>query len=228
MQQESAVHEEEKIHSLISNIIDKDRVVSFSDSIFAFAATLLVLKIDLPAAEQVLTPGQLPIILAHLWPQYLSNFITFLVIGYYWLNHHSIFGQLKKFDSTIVWINLLFLVFLSFLPFPVDLYGDFPQMPWVVVFYSASLAIVGYLLAALWWYASSGRRLVSPTLSTSQIRYYSAKNLVAPVFFTLSIPLVYFHPLVAQLSWVFVIVGIIVINKIFHTRKMSTIEKASV
>ncbi len=226
--QESVIQEEEKIHSQISNIIDKDRVVNFSDAIFAFAATLLVLKIDLPAAQQVLAPDQLPAILAHLWPQYFSNFITFLVIGYYWLNHHSIFGLLKKFDATIVWLNLLFLVFLSFLPFPVDLYGDYPQLPWVVVFYSASLAIVGYLLAGLWWYAASRHRLVSPNLSERQIRYYFARNLIAPIFFTLSIPLVYFHPLIAQLSWLFVIVGIIVINNIFHTKKMSAVEKASV
>ena len=221
------VKEEEKIEKEVSGLISENRVIGFSDAVFAFAATLLVLKIDLPT----IAPGNFSNDFVHaltsLWPQYLANIISFLVIGYYWLNHHAIFGLVKTYNSTIVWINIIFLIFLSFLPFPVDLYGDYFTTPIVVVFYSASLALVGYILALIWWYASASHRLINPELSNKSINYYLVRILVAPVVFTLSIPLVYIHPAIAQISWLFILVATIAVNRAFKMKKVSEIEKNS-
>lgn len=206
------IQEEKKIEAEVQNIIDGDRVVNFSDAVFAFAATLLVLKIDLPQIHSGQVEAQLANALIALWPTYLANIIAFLVIGYYWLNHHAIFGMIRKFDSTIVWLNLIFLIFLSFLPFPVDLYGDYPTVRVVVVFYCASLAFVGYLMAILWWYASDKKRLVTKELGKKQMKYYFVRVLIAPVIFTVSIPLVYIHPMLAQLSWLFILFGSLAAN----------------
>lgn len=226
---DSVIKEEKRIKREIGNIISEDRIVNFSDAVFAFAATLLVLKIDLPQiVKEQLTTSQFITAFQTLWPQYVANILSFLVIGYYWLNHHAVFGLMKKFDITVIWLNLLFLILLSFLPFPVDLYGDFFMTPIVVVFYSVSLAIVGYVLAFIWLYASHKHRLISTDLSKKQVNYYLARNLIAPIVFTLSIPLVYIHPLLAQISWMWVIVGISVINDIFKVKKVSAIEKVSV
>ena len=217
--------EEKKIESEVESVIDRGRVVSFSDGVFAFAATLLVLKIDLPQINTNFSiESQLGTALIALWPAYLANIISFLIIGYYWLNHHAIFGFVHRYDQTIVWLNLVFLIFVSFTPFPVDLYGSYPKVPLIVVFYSASLALVGYFLAFIWWYAADKHRLVSQKLSEAQIRYYLARILVAPIVFTCSIPLVYLHPVLAQLSWLLVIVGTLIINKKFHIKKLSKIE----
>ena len=220
--------EERKIEAEVGGLISQERVVNFSDAVFAFAATLLVLKIDLPQIVKQQIDTQLVAAFATLWPQYLANIISFLIIGYYWLNHHAIFGMVRKVNSTIVWINLIFLVFLSFLPFPVDLYGDFFFSPTVVVFYSASLAIVGYALAVIWLYASYKHRLINPEMSKKQIKYYTARVLLAPIIFTLAIPLVAIHPILAQLAWVSVLLGILVINKIFKMKKVSEIGKVSI
>ena len=222
------VKEEEKIEKEVSGLISENRVIGFSDAVFAFAATLLVLKIDLPT----IAPGNFSNDFVHaltsLWPQYLANIISFLVIGYYWLNHHAIFGLVKTYNSTIVWINIIFLIFLSFLPFPVDLYGDYFTTPIVVVFYSASLALVGYILALIWWYASASHRLINPELSNKSINYYLVRILVAPVVLTLSIPLVYIHPAIAQISWLFILVATIAVNRAFKMKKVSEIEKNSI
>lgn len=221
------LQEEKKIEGDIESVIDENRVINFSDAVFAFAATLLVLKIDIPQLSGIDMNTQLVATLVNMWPQYLANIISFLVIGYYWLNHHAIFGLLKRFNSTIVWINIIFLISVSFIPFPVDLYGDFPTTPIVVVFYSFSLAVVGYLLAIIWWYASSDNRLVNRKMSKRRIHYYTARTLVAPVVFTLAIPLVYIHPIVAQFSWILVILGVVLVNKLFKYKKLSELDKAS-
>lgn len=219
--------EEKKIAGEVGSLISQDRVLGFSDAVFAFAATLLVLKIDLPQIVKEQISTQFFTAFTTLWPQYAANIISFLVIGYYWLNHHAIFSMVKRYNGPLVWLNLVFLIFLSFLPFPVDLYGDFFMTPIVVVFYSASLAVVGYFLALLWIYASHQHHLVSKELSSKDISYYTARMLLAPIVFTLAIPLVFIHPILAQLSWVFVLVGIVVLNKIFKRRRISEVEKAS-
>lgn len=224
----AVLQEEKKIRQQIWNLIDENRVVNFSDAVFAFAATLLVLKIDLPQITNPHESTEFLKAIEMLWPQYLANIISFLIIGYYWLNHHAIFGLIKKFDNTIVWLNLLFLILVSFLPFPIDLYGTYMTNPIVVAFYSASLALAGYMLAGIWWYATSTKRLVGKEFSNKQIHYYLARNLIAPLVFTLAIPLVYIDPLLAQFSWILVILGIFFINKDFKIKKLSEVEKESI
>lgn len=222
-------HEEKKeVVFAVENLIDRDRVLNFSDAVFAFAATLLVLKIDLPG----LLPGQVQTgffeVLVNLWPTYLANIVSFLVISYYWLNHHAVFGLMKRFNTTIVWLNVIFLISIAFLPFPVDVFGEYSDVPAVVLFYTGSLALVGYLLAAMWWYAAKNHRLIDTTLSDRHITFYTMQILVAPVVFTLSMPLVYIDPWVTKLSWIFVVFGIWLVNKRFKYKKLNELEKVIV
>lgn len=222
-------HEEKKkIVFAVENLINEERVLNFSDAVFAFAATLLVLKIDLPS----LFPGQVEAgffqMLVSLWPTYLANIVSFLVISYYWLSHHAVFGLMKRFNMTIVWLNVIFLISIAFLPFPVDVFGEYSDVPDVVLFYTGSLALVGYLLAVMWWYAASAHRLIDKTLSDRHITFYTMQILVAPVVFTLSMPLVYIDPWVTKISWIFVIFGIWVVNKTFKYKKLNELEKVVV
>lgn len=212
--------EEKKIESEVENIIDENRVINFSDAVFAFAATLLVLKIDLPHLSGVEIQTQLAVSLMNLWPQYLANVISFLAIGYYWLTHHIIFGLVRRFDRTIVWMNIVFLILLSFLPFPVDLYGDYYNVPIIVVFYAASIAVLGFALLGIWLYASHSNRLIDSHMSKRRIRFFTLKILIAPLVFTLSIPLVYLHPALTQIAWVGVIIGVIFLNKKYNFKSV--------
>lgn len=214
------LEEEKKIQEEVEGVIDEGRVINFSDAVFAFAATLLVLKIDLPRLTGVDVQGQLLGSLLNLWPQYLANVISFLAIGYYWLTHHIIFGLVRRFDRTIVWMNIVFLILLSFLPFPVDLYGDYYNVPIIVVFYSASIAVLGFMLSFIWLYASHNNRLVDSRMSKRRIRFFTIKILIAPVVFTLSIPLVYLHPALTQLAWLGVILGVFLVNKKYNFKRV--------
>jgi uncharacterized membrane protein len=222
----AAKKEKKEIVNAVENLIDQNRVLSFSDAVFAFAATLLVLKIDLPDIGRQQLEAGLPVELMGLWPTYFANIISFLIIGYYWLHHHTIFSLIKKYDWGIVWVNILFLTTLSFLPFPVDLFGDFPSVPQVVVFYSASLAVVGLFLVAIWLYAMF-KKLTPFSFESQKGQYYTMRMLVAPVIFLLSIPLAYIDPQIAQFSWAFVILGVLLVNHKFKSRSVSEIEKMS-
>lgn len=220
---------QEKILKSVENLIDTDRVFNFSDGVFAFAATLLVLKIDLPnLSPEEINSARLSLELFNLWPSYFANIISFLIIAYYWLTHHAMFTLIKKLDPVIVWLNIIFLIFLSFIPFPVDLFGEYSNSEIIVAFYSFSLALVGSLLAVIWLYSINKQGILDEKLSRHQIIYYTCRFLLAPTVFSISIPLAFIDPSIAKASWLFVIVGIIIINKSFHFKKLSVIEKESI
>lgn len=224
---EEKKQEKDAIITAIENLIDGNRVLAFSDSVFAFAATLLVLKIDLPAIDSSSIGVDLPQALHELWPSYTANIVSFLIIGYYWLNHHAVFNLVRKYDPGIVWLNLLFLIFLSFIPFPVGLYGQYSREPAVVVFYAGCIAGVGLFLTLIWLYAGY-RGLIKPGLGKQHVKYYLFRLLVAPLVFLLSIPLVLIDPLLSQFSWLLIIVGIIGVNHLFHFKRLSIVEELTV
>jgi uncharacterized membrane protein len=94
-----------------------ERVVFFSDAVFAIAITLLVLEIEVPHL-----PGTAPVAayweaLTELIPSFLAFLLSFLVIGRFWLSHHQIFGRVKHFHLGLVWPNMLYLLAIAFMPF---------------------------------------------------------------------------------------------------------------
>ncbi len=94
--------------------LEYDRILFFSDAIFAIAITLLVVEIRVP------TPASGPITAARqlqlAWPQMLGFGISFAVIGRFWVGHHTMFRHITGFDRTMIWLNLLFLGTIAFLP----------------------------------------------------------------------------------------------------------------
>jgi uncharacterized membrane protein len=96
------------------------RIEAFSDGVFAIAITLLVLEISVPeSAFDHLWKG-----IAEQWPSYLAYATSFLTIGGIWLAHHGIFGRLASADATVLRLNLVLLMLVSFLPFPTKLIAE--------------------------------------------------------------------------------------------------------
>jgi uncharacterized membrane protein len=99
-------------------VLGKDRMEGFSDGVFGFAATLLVLDL---AVRPPGTPLQQ---LLHAWPGYLAYVVSFLTIGGAWLLHTALTDQLARADSLFLRLNLLVLLVVVFLPFPTGLVAE--------------------------------------------------------------------------------------------------------
>jgi TMEM175 potassium channel family protein len=98
--------------------LGKDRMEGFSDGVYGFAATLLVLDL-------VIRPPGTPLQqVLHAWPGYLAYVISFLTIGVSWLLHTALTDQLTRADSLFLRLNLLVLLVVVFLPFPTRLIAD--------------------------------------------------------------------------------------------------------
>jgi len=141
---------------------------TFSDGVFAIAATLLVLEISVDTAHT----HDLGSALLHLWPSYLAYVTSFITIGIIWMNHHTCVETMVRVDRTFLFLNLLLLLTVSFLPFPTRLVADYLQRPGeqAAVYAYAATFVVMAIVYNLWWrYASTGRRLIGHTVLESRI-----------------------------------------------------------
>ncbi len=160
------------------------RLETFSDGVFAIAATLLVLEFSVGA-----TSGpQLGHALLELWPSYLAYATSFLTIGIIWINHHYCVQTLARSDRTLLFLNLLLLLIVGFLPFPTKLVAQYLQQPGerdAALAYAATFVAMSIVYNAWWRYASSGRRLIRDSVPDSTVRAISrAFNPGVPMYTT--------------------------------------------
>lgn len=89
------------------------RLEAFSDGVFAVAITLLALNLVVPG------PGHGPLLrqLADHWPSLVAYLISFFTIGIIWVNHHTLMNNIVLVDRTLLFLNLLLLLFVVALPF---------------------------------------------------------------------------------------------------------------
>ncbi|MGB9372505.1 MAG: TMEM175 family protein [Halobacteriota archaeon] len=181
-----------------------DRLIFFSDGVFAIAITLLVLNVVLPVTQSGGASTELPSLLATV-PRLFGYALSFWVIGAYWIAHQRTFHYIERFDRRLAWLNLFFLLFVALVPFPTAVlttYGDRVA----VIIYAATQAIIGLILTALWLYASHNHRLVAKKLTTQHIRATSIRNAIIPLGFLVSIGVAFVSILAAEVTWVLVFV----------------------
>lgn len=105
--------------------MNKARFEAFSDGVFAFAITLLVLGFVLPDLRGA-SSRALALALLHLWPNLIAYALSFGVIGIMWQNHHALFRLVARVDRTAVFLNLLLLGGTAFIPFATSTLGSYP------------------------------------------------------------------------------------------------------
>jgi len=168
-----------------------------------------------PDIPQGLAAAELQGRVRDLAPSILSYVISFLVIGTFWVAHHRNFRYIKRYDGRLLWLNLLFLLGIAFLPFPTALLGRYGNTQFAVVFYATVLVVTGLLLVGLWLYATAGHRLVDPDLDPRFIRYNTVRGVSASAIFLLSIGLSFIGPQVAEYSWLLVALARPVLRRLY-------------
>ena len=168
---------------------EMERIVYFSDAVFAIAITLLVLQIRVPAG---LSPTELTTALIGLWPEYLSYLISFTVIGSLWRAHHRIFRHIRAYDERLIYLNLLFLMCVAFLPFSASLIGEYGSQPVAFEIYASNVAATGMFLGGTWWHATRDGRLTGGDLDAGLIRQIMTEQLSLPVTALIFVPITYF------------------------------------
>jgi uncharacterized membrane protein len=133
------------------------RLETFSDGVFAIAATLLILEVNLPGEGSVTHD------LVHAWPSYVAYAISFLTIGIIWVNHHTVLQQIGRVDRTFLFINVIFLMIVAFSPFPTRVVAEHLRdgsKP-AAFAYGVNFTLMAISYGAMWFYAARGRRLIA-------------------------------------------------------------------
>jgi uncharacterized membrane protein len=186
---------------------DLERLVFFSDGVFAIAITLTALQIRVPATPS-LTNQSLTNDLRDLLPSIAIYVFSFFVIAVMWTTHNRMYSYIRRGDARLVTLNLAALAVIAFMPFPVTLVGRYGGRPVSVVVYATSMALASVALSAIWLHATWRRRLVDRDLDRSTVRYIGLRIQTVAVLFALSIPLAFLPhgTTIAEYFWVAIFV----------------------
>ena len=179
--------------------LEFDRVAYFSDAVFAIAMTLLVVGIGIPTVTQ----NELGEALREKQPEIISFFVSFVVIGNYWLAHHRFYSRLGGITPRLMTINLVYLAAIAFVPFPTALAGKYTDNPISIVMYAITLGVASGLEAVMLVVAHREQLFVR-TLPRPVLRYAVGASLVPVLLFFVSIPIALVHTTWALLSWLLI------------------------
>lgn len=179
-------------------------MLAFSDGLFAIAMTLLVVTIEVPRLRDANDEGELLHGLGDLSPALLSFAISFIVIGRYWLAHHQFFSLLGAVDFRLITINLVYLAFIAFLPFPTDLLGTYFHNPLSVAIYAGNVTAVSGLEVVMFRHARQNGLLRRP-MTRAAYRWEVTMSVLPVVFFAISVPAAFISSQLAVAIWLLAI-----------------------
>src|SRR5262245_3600990 len=176
------------------------RLEAFSDGVFAIAITLLVLEISVPVGSE---EDLLRAVLDQ-WPSYLAYFVSFASVGAIWLAHTAVTEYLDHADRWLMRLNLLLLLFVSFLPFPTKLLAESVNEEdagrVATTIYGLTLLVTALVLSAVWRYALSAH-LVRPDTTDEDVKLLTKKLSPGLGGYAVMIVLGIFQPVVAVVGY---------------------------
>jgi uncharacterized membrane protein len=146
------------------------RLEAFSDGVFAVAITLLIFNVQVPRVADAAVAGAL----LGQWPVYASYAVSFLTIGIIWVNHHGLFHRVRRIDRNLLFLNLMLLMVVAFLPFPTSLLAEYvlghEAASIAAAVYGITMLLLSLAFIATWGYVSFNRGFLATPVDPSSAR----------------------------------------------------------
>jgi uncharacterized membrane protein len=181
--------------------VNKERMMSLNDGVFAIAITLLVLDLAIPEIPSLQIDLLLLPSLIEIYPKMIGFVLSFFIIASYWLSYHRIFSFLREVDRRLVALNIFFLFFIVFMPFPTYLLGLYGAHRSVVLFYAIVITVNSLFLYFMWHHMVYNEGLLNQTLDDRFIEYLTVRCLTPIIVFIASIGIAFISPLAAMVTW---------------------------
>jgi uncharacterized membrane protein len=213
----------DKLEKELKKEFQLERLILFSDAVFAIAITLLVIEIKVPHLE-VISDNIVLKELLHLLPKFMGFILSFFIIGIYWTVHHRLFSYLVDYDAKLIWLNILFLFSIVLMPFTTALYSEFYQpylrVPYII--YALNICLTGvasYLLVK--HLAYSKNKITSGFEDKNLIKASIAKSWMMPILFLLGLVISYiFPPWVGRMVPALIPLYLSVVNKKYAKKEI--------
>ena len=188
-----------------------EHITSFADAIFAFSITFMAITIDIPNLSRNLTQAQVIDKLLESIPEFEIYVISFFIIGVYWIAYHQIFNHIVGSHWLLTWLTLIFLFFITLIPFATNLEIGF-NYSIVFVLYAIVLTMAGAMLTITWLHATKNK-LIDKNLTQRQIDAISIEAILPTVVFLLSILVSFIDLRIAHYFWIIIIPAKIILRK---------------
>jgi len=175
-------------HSELKKEFQIERMILFTDAVFAIAITLLIIEIKAPEIHEGMAFKKMVEQLLNLIPKFIGFIISFFVIAIYWRSHHRMFSFIKDYDDKLIWLNFFFLFSIILMPFSSAYYSDNTMYSLPFWFYSLNIAFTGLLNYAMLAYIIKHRGRISDGFDDVKARQLARwRTLIVPAIFVLGI-----------------------------------------
>ncbi len=164
-----------------------ERMILFTDAVFAIAITLLILEIKVPNLDfkgltnKVLIDTVFSYQATTTWFGFI---MSFWVIALYWIDHHRTFAYVDNYDGKLVFLNLLFLMSIAIMPFTSALYSKYLNFDFPTRLYCYNVAFTGFVKIRMWNYIINPKNKISNTpIDPIRKRYQTIRSWIAPLVF---------------------------------------------
>ena len=183
-----------------------DRLLTFTDGVFAIIITILVLDLKVPDLSSGFSLRES---LSEMQPSFTAFVVSFLLVGMYWVGHRGMFSQVRYVDHNVIWLNILFLLPVSMVPFAASMLGEYPGSATALHVYGVVLISVTLMRLALdsylhrhpgllWGQSSKQANRLTNIVTAGPLIVYLSAMLVAAwvpwlsLLLYFSMPLLYF------------------------------------
>ena len=188
-----------QLHNELKKEFQLERMILFSDAVFAIAITLLVIEIKIPEIHEQVTDQALLHSLGHLVPKFIGFLVSFMLIGVYWTVHHRMFGFVTSYTPKLLRLNLFFLFFIALMPFSTGFYSEFAggelirqQLKVPMTFYVLNFSFAGLVNSLMWKYVTNPKNKVAdPPVDPEVAVLAKSRALIVPLVFILMLPVAY-------------------------------------
>ncbi len=164
------------------------------DGIFAIAMTILVLGITSPKPDisqaQAVLAGEIVGIL----PEIFIFIVSFLILAAFWLSHHRQFHFVKIIDSRLLWINILLLISIVFIPFSTDVAGDYPEILIAVLLFHINIIIIGLIFSFHAHYILRSKKLCGPDFDLNFLQVQFHQSVLIPLVAFIAVIIAFVNP----------------------------------
>jgi uncharacterized membrane protein len=183
----------------------KARVETFSDGVFAIIVTLLVLELKVPHIADHHSVTGLMESLLQLTPKFLAWVISFMMVCVTWLNHHRLFEMFRGINIGLFWMNANLLLWISIIPFPTAMIGDYPDNPFALFFFGAIMTMLGVAFVLIRWYVLRNPELLEEHVSQQALRRGLTRTIIfGPVLYASAALLAWASPYLSFAIYFFV------------------------
>jgi uncharacterized membrane protein len=188
------------IHNELKKEFQLERLIFFSDAVFAIAITILVLEIKVPEIpKEAVTEKLLLESLDHLIPKFVGFLISFMIIGLYWQVHHRMFGYVVNYTRKTLWLNLFFLLAVVLMPFSTGFYSEYVLrlLKTPIIVYVVNICFLGFMNFFLWKHVTNPKLNLTEGVSREDDLIFSFRSIAVPIIFIITAIVYFIKPIIA-------------------------------